>query len=202
MTYLVLLLKLIYFMLPAYFANMSPVFAKYIFSRQIVSPIDFGVKTGGHPLFGKHKTIGGFIFGALVALGIGYLQFILYPRLKDFCFIDYHNLWATASLLLGLGALIGDLVKSFFKRMINIKAGKSWLPFDQLDFVIGALIFVSPVYFLGWINIIIIVFISLIGHILINWIGYLLNIRKKSDIIDVRSYFANFFKKWQRKHHF
>ncbi len=198
MTYLLLFLKLIYFMLPAYFANMSPVFGRFIFSKQVMTPIDFGVEIKGKPLFGRHKTIGGFLFGVIIALAAGYLQFLLYSRLKNICFVDYRDLWLDISLLMGLGAMTGDLVKSFIKRRLNLKPGKPWYPFDGLDFVVGALIFVYPVYFPGWLNIIFIFSISLIGHVLVNWIGYLLNLRKKRDIIDL-SFLAKVFKKWQRK---
>jgi len=199
MAYLLLLLKLIYFMLPAYFANMAPVFSKYIFSKQALSPIDFGIEIKGQPLLGRHKTIGGFLFGIIVALGIGYLQARLFPYLKDFCFVNYHNLWANFSLLMGLGAMTGDLVKSFLKRRLGLKAGKPWVPFDELDFVAGALIFVSPVYFIGWLNIFLTSLISLLGHILINWFGYRLNLRKKREIIDLQTHLTNLFKKRQKK---
>jgi CDP-2,3-bis-(O-geranylgeranyl)-sn-glycerol synthase len=201
MAYLTLLLKLIYFMLPAYFANMAPVFSKYIFSKQALSPIDFGIEVKGQPLFGKHKTIGGYLFGIIVALGIGYLQLLLYPYLKDLCLVSYRNLWAELSFLMGLGAMTGDLIKSFFKRRLNLKAGKPWIPFDELDFVAGALILVSPVYFIGWLNIALISLISLIGHVLLNWLGYRLNLREKREILDLQTYLTNLFKKRQKRSH-
>jgi CDP-2,3-bis-(O-geranylgeranyl)-sn-glycerol synthase len=190
-----LLLKLIYFMLPAYLANMAPVFGKYIFSKWTLTPIDFGTEIGGKPLFGKHKTIGGFLFAIIVAVSVGYLQFLLYPGLYNFCFIDYRTLWLNLSFLMGLGVMTGDLVKSFFKRRLNLKAGKPWFPFDELDFVIGALIFISPIYFPGWPNTVFIIIISLAGHILTNWIGYLIKVKKKRDVIDFPSYLAKILKK-------
>lgn len=196
MNYIGLILKLIYFMLPAHFANMSPVFGKFIFSKFILTPIDFGLEAGGRPLFGRHKTIGGFLFGIIVALIIGYFQYILYPRLKDFCFIDYGRFWVDVSFLLGFGAMTGDLIKSFFKRRLNIKAGAPWVPFDEIDFVIGALVFVSPVYFLGWANIFLSLIIGIFGHALVNWLGFLLRIRKKKEIIDLPAFLIKTYKKW------
>jgi CDP-2,3-bis-(O-geranylgeranyl)-sn-glycerol synthase len=41
---------------------------------------------------------------------------------------------------ISMGALFGDIVESFFKRRIGKERGESWYPFDQLDFVLGALI--------------------------------------------------------------
>lgn len=194
MDYVVLLLKLVYFMLPAYFANMAPVFAKHIFSRKVLSPIDLGAKVGGHPLFGKHKTFGGFIFGVVIGIATGYIQFLLYPHLKDFCLVDYSALWMQLGFLLGLGAITGDLVESFFKRRFNLKSGKLWLPYDELDFSIGALIFASPVYFLGWINSGLILLISMLGDILVGWIGYLLHIRSGREVVNIGYYLRKLFK--------
>ncbi|KAA0006124.1 MAG: CDP-archaeol synthase, partial [Thermoplasmata archaeon] len=38
------------------------------------------------------------------------------------------------------GALLGDIVESFFKRRVGKERGEDWIPFDQVDFLIGALI--------------------------------------------------------------
>ena len=39
------------------------------------------------------------------------------------------------------GALMGDIIESFFKRRIGKKRGEDWIPFDQLDFILGVLFF-------------------------------------------------------------
>jgi len=36
---------------------------------------------------------------------------------------------------------MGDIIESFFKRRIGKKRGESWVPFDQLDFILGVLLF-------------------------------------------------------------
>jgi len=43
-------------------------------------------------------------------------------------------------LSLCTGALLGDIVESFFKRRMGKERGEDWIPFDQLDFVVGALL--------------------------------------------------------------
>jgi len=197
MTFIALLLKLTYFMLPAYFANMAPVFAKHIFSRKLLSPIDLGKEVGGHPIFGKHKTFGGFIFGVFMGIVTGYIQFALYPHLKDFCLVDYSALWMQVGFLMGLGAITGDLIESFFKRQLNYRSGKPWLPYDEVDFSIGALLFVSPIYFPGWINSGLILLLSMVGDVLVGWVGYLLHIRKKSDIVDLYSVLSKISKRFR-----
>ena len=42
-------------------------------------------------------------------------------------------------LSLCFGALLGDIVESFFKRRAGKERGEDWIPFDQLDFLLGAL---------------------------------------------------------------
>jgi hypothetical protein len=59
---------------------------------------------------------------------------------------DYSAHPLLPGLLMGLGAGIGDAVKSFFKRRIDIEPGESWPVFDQLDFFLGAYVLVSLVY--------------------------------------------------------
>jgi len=65
--------------------------------------------------------------------------------------------------LMALGALVGDSVKSFFKRRVDIAPGESWLFFDQLDFFLGASLFVwtvQPLPLLPWVGALPIVFVS------------------------------------------
>jgi CDP-2,3-bis-(O-geranylgeranyl)-sn-glycerol synthase len=49
--------------------------------------------------------------------------------------------WAALGLRFGIGAMTGDSAKGLVKRRVGIATGKPWVPWDQLDFVLGALIF-------------------------------------------------------------
>lgn len=173
-----LILKSIYFMLPAYFANMAPVVVKRWF-KFLAIPIDFNKKWKGEAIFGSHKTIRGFVFGILFALIVAYLQKALYanPFFSNLSFIDYSG-WLGAGFLLGFGALFGDLVKSFFKRRVGIKPGARFIPWDQLDYIIGALVFVSFVYTPSLQVIAVILIISFVLHVAANHIAYYLKITK------------------------
>ena len=136
-----------YLMLPAYFANMAPVLVKDIHLFDFLAkPIDFGKKIKGKPILGSHKTFRGFIFGVIFALIIAYVQHILYryPFFSSISFINYSN-WIAVGFLLGFGALFGDSVKSFFKRRVGIKPGHRFIPWDELDYTIGSLLFISIV---------------------------------------------------------
>lgn len=46
---------------------------------------------------------------------------------------------------MGAGALIGDMVKSGVKRFLHIAPGRPFFPWDQLDFILGATLFVLPI---------------------------------------------------------
>ncbi len=167
-----------YLILPAYFANMAPVMIKKINFLRI--PIDFNKTVNNKPIFGKNKTFRGLVFGVLFAIIIAYLQFLLYSNniFVDAAIVDYSN-WLLIGFLLGLGAVIGDLVESFVKRRLNYEPGKPFVPFDQLDFVIGALIFVYPVVKLTLDKIIIILLLSFVLHIVMNHLSFYTGIRKE-----------------------
>ena len=170
-----LFFKLIWLMLPAYLANMSPVIiARHLFPKS-KTPMDFGLKFYGKRLLGINKTWRGFLTGIVIAIIVAWLQGL--AGLDWLNLYNYSN-WLAWGFLLGFGALFGDAVKSFFKRRVGIKPGDRWMPFDQLDFVLGALLFGSIVYFPGWLNALYIVIISVIGHIITAHVAYYLRIRK------------------------
>jgi len=174
-----LILQLFYFMLPAYFANMAPVIVKKIFNNLKI-PIDFDKKIGNKEIFGKNKTFRGLIFGIIFAVIIAFIQFILHSNniVVDVTIIDYSN-WLLIGFLMGFGAVFGDLIESFVKRRLNYKPGKSLVPFDQLDFVVGALIFIYPLVVLSLNKVITILILSFILHIIVNHIAYYTSIRKE-----------------------
>lgn len=114
----------LYFILPAYCANAAPV----IFGGG--TPIDFG-KTflDGKPIFGSHKTIRGFFAGLIVGTLVAFVQNAAF---------QFNVL---LGFVLSLGALVGDLFDSFVKRRLGFPPGSSFPIADQLDFVVGALLF-------------------------------------------------------------
>ena len=175
-------LQCLYFMLPAYLANMAPVFAQKLgVLKFLAKPIDGGRMLAGKPIFGEHKTWRGFAVGILVAAATVWLQRFLYsiPFFQKISLINYLEMhWCLLGFLFGFGALFGDLVKSFFKRRVGVAPGKPWIPFDQLDFVVGALVFIAPIYFPSWSAVIVILIFSPVLHIIVNNVGYFLRIKK------------------------
>ena len=173
-----LIISTLYFMLPAYFANMAPVLFKNHF-KFLAKPLDFNRKIKGERILGSHKTLRGLVAGIVFGIITAFIQYLLYrvPYFAGISLIDYSN-WFLTGLLMGIGAMSGDSVKSFFKRRANVKPGGKWIPFDQLDFVVGALLFVSIVYVPSIGVIIAALIISFLLHITANHIGYYLGIRK------------------------
>ncbi|MBW2988730.1 CDP-archaeol synthase [Candidatus Woesearchaeota archaeon] len=161
-------------MLPAYLANMAPVIVKNRL-KALAKPIDFGKN-----IFGNNKTFRGLIIGVLFSIMAAYIQSLLYGLsfFRGLSLIDYSN-WLLAGTLFGAGALFGDLIESFVKRRIRIKPGTRFVPWDQLDFVIGALAAISLIASLTFDMIAIILVMSVIGHITVNHIAYSLGIRRE-----------------------
>jgi len=166
-------------MLPAYFANMAPVMIKDSF-KELKVPVDLNTKLNKHYIFGRHKTFRGLIFGILFAIIVAFIQYLLFnfDFFRLISFIDYSN-WLLIGFLLGTGVVIGDLVESFFKRRFDLKPGRSFIPWDQLDFVIGSIIFIYPFYKLTLTQIITILILSFALHVFVNHTAHYLKIRKE-----------------------
>ena len=172
-----LIIKTFWFLLPAAVANMSPVIFKWV--PFLNYPVDFNYSFKGKPLFGKHKTYRGFLFGVLMAILVVYLQRHFYLSTISISVIDYRQVnLVLLGFLFGFGALFGDMIESFFKRQIGIKSGKSWAPFDQTDWIIGSILMVNLYINISWSIIILSVIIFGLLHPLVNVIGYLLKIKK------------------------
>lgn len=161
------MLELLYLMLPAYAANMAPVLCRRIPWN---TPVDLGMSWKGSRLLGAHKTWRGYVCGILAALFVGVCMQAYWPF--DFSLVQW-------SLFTGVGALLGDSVKSFFKRRLKVNPGLPWVPFDQLDYSIGALALGAFVFFPGWGEAVFIVIASFFLHIVVNHCAYWLRIRNE-----------------------
>ena len=158
----------LYFIFPAYCANAIPV----IFGGGL--PIDCGrFFFDRKPIFGAHKTIRGFFSGLLVGTLVGVLQNLLSSF--EIVPFEYPILFGFTT---SLGALIGDLFESFIKRRLNLKPGALFPIVDQLDFIIGSLLFSLFILPPSLITIILIVIITPPIHLLTNFIAYQIGIKK------------------------
>jgi CDP-2,3-bis-(O-geranylgeranyl)-sn-glycerol synthase len=156
-------LELLYFLAPAYAANMAPPFTRYW--RGWNRPLS-------RRWFGAHKTVAGFAAGVVTAVIVAFIQ----SRI-GWSPVPVAGTWLAVGLRFGIGAMAGDTVKSFFKRRLGIAPGAPWVPLDQLDFVAGALIAVGPIAQLSWRDVAIVAGVSFAGDVVVNHLAYALGIR-------------------------
>ena len=118
-------------------------------------------------LFGTNKTL---------------LPFLVAPALAVIVLFLYRNPhFLREGLVLGWGVVIGEHVKSFFKRRLSFKEGTPWL-FDRLDFAIGGGI-AAWLYFpwVTWEHVLCIVAIAYPVHLIGNRFSYNMGWRKTPD---------------------
>ena len=172
-----LIVEIFWLLLPAGFANMAPLLFKWI--PFLGFPVDLGKKFRGKPIFGKNKTCRGFLIGVLAAIFVVFFQQFFYEHTKEISLINYReiNIYLLG-FLLGFGALFGDLIESFLKRQVGIGSGKAWFPFDQIDWVLGALIFASFYISISWKHFLVSIILFGLLHLILNFIGYYVGIKK------------------------
>jgi CDP-2,3-bis-(O-geranylgeranyl)-sn-glycerol synthase len=143
----------LWFILPAYVANATPVLAGG------GRPLNGGKKfVDGQPLLGSGKTVRGFFAGLAAGSAVALIQGLLIGSCA----------WPLIGLMLALGALIGDLGGSFIKRRMRIPPGKPAPVLDQLDFVAGALILASPLAAPSWGELAVVIILTPALHLLAN----------------------------------
>lgn len=173
----------IWFFLPAGLANAAPVFAAKIPGlRSWDTPMDFSRSFRGKRIFGDNKTWRGLLFGILLAtvtLGIQVWAFNQYGWAQDIA--NNINYFILPVYILGplfaIGALGGDALESFLKRQRGIASGKSWFPFDQLDYIVGGLLASFLVIELTMQEYLAVIVVWFCLHIIATFVGYLVGLR-------------------------
>lgn len=119
-----------WFSLPGYVANVCPGFAR---------KLPGGTKTVSMKYLGPNKTWMALPAAIAGAMLVAYLQSQLnhpagYPDVT----------WLTLGLCFGIGAPVGDWIKSFFKRLLGISPGGKWWV-EKFDFLIASFIILAIV---------------------------------------------------------
>jgi len=148
------ILATIYFFLPAGVANMTPVLLTKIFGEG--APVS-------ERLFGAHKSWRGLIAGTAA----GTLFFVLQRQ----------PIPLAAGFLMSAGALCGDLLKSFLKRRRHLPPGATWFPFDQIDYIAGAIAATAIVVPLSLRQIAIALVAFFVLHLIISAAGWLVRLK-------------------------
>lgn len=143
-------------------------------------PVDGGATFRGRRVLGGHKTWRGVVVGVIMGtLFFLFQQWVFqYEWAQSISVLEYADTSWLFGLLLALGAIGGDVVKSFFKRQIRVAPGKPWMPFDQIDYVVGAIGLGSVIYFPGWDYLIVALGLGFGLHVIINLLSYLLKLQK------------------------
>jgi len=138
-----IVLQALWLILPAYVANASAVLVGG------GTPVDFGKNwRDGRRILGDGKTWRGLFSGAFMGMIVGFGLSVAAKSIAptEYNVINFENLDFMGFPLmipivfsLCFGALLGDIVESFFKRRIGKERGQDWFVFDQLDFIVGAL---------------------------------------------------------------
>jgi CDP-2,3-bis-(O-geranylgeranyl)-sn-glycerol synthase len=156
-----LIIEALKFIFPAYCANAVPVLAGGGKS------IDLG-KTlpDGRPIFGKNKTYRGFFAGLAIGTVTG---------LAETAVFDYPIMFG---FIVSLGALVGDLTGAFLKRRLNIPPGGLLPVVDQIDFIIGAILFSIPLSLVrSWELIVTVLLLTPPIHLITNYVAYKLKLK-------------------------
>lgn len=154
-------------------------------------PIDLGKTWKGRRILGDGKTWRGLFGGGLAGVFIGLVQMAVSLP------FDPGNLWGFASFsagifllfLLSFGSLFGDILGSLIKRRMGLERGTKAPLLDQYDFVIGAFLLITPLYWTWFRSIYLdgngifgLVFLLLLIpalHRSINIIGYKMGVKKE-----------------------
>ena len=161
-------------LLPAHLANGAPVLFTHLpvlnFLRQ---PIDQKKTFRGKRILGDHKTWLGLVAGGVAGLfGGAVLAITSYLPFNSFSIMGY-------GFVCGVLAIVGDSFKSLIKRQLNIGEGQPWIPYDQIDYLLFVLPFVS-----FWLNLSLTSFLLIIAQsfglsIIVSSIGYKIGIKDR-----------------------
>lgn len=147
----------LYFFIPAYVANtLACILGKG-------RPVDLGRNfTDGRRILGNGVTIRGSLSGIVCGVIAGALLGM--------------NLLLV--ILLATGAMVGDAAGSFTKRRLGKNQGAPAPVLDQLNFVVGGLLFARLVTTIPLVWILVIVALTPFGHLFVNRTGYYLKIKE------------------------
>jgi CDP-2,3-bis-(O-geranylgeranyl)-sn-glycerol synthase len=173
-----------WFFLPAGLANMFPIFVSHLpVVKNWNLPMDFYFNFRGRPIFGSNKTIRGLVTAVVVGILTAISQrqiFVHWDYLQQISPINYVSTNVILlGTLLGLGAILGDAVESFFKRQFNISEGDSWFFFDQIDYILGGIILSYWFIHLNGLQYLYLILVYFVLHLASTIFGYLFGLKRQ-----------------------
>ncbi|MGD0450108.1 MAG: CDP-2,3-bis-(O-geranylgeranyl)-sn-glycerol synthase [Candidatus Bathyarchaeia archaeon] len=162
MDIVLLIVEALKFVFPAYCANGTPVLAgggaKMDFGKDFID---------GKRIFGNNKTFRGFFFGWAIGMFVGSIEYVVFPGFPVLFIV-----------LTPLGALLGDLAGAFLKRRLGIAPGGLLPIVDQIDFVVGALVFALPLMIVYWQLAVTVLLITPPIHLFTNFVAYKMKLKR------------------------
>ncbi len=145
-------------------ANGTPVIAKKILGKWLAWPVDGGwLFFDGRPLLGRSKTFRGVILAIVGSAIGGYLA----------------GLGTGIGALIGLNAMAGDMLASFFKRRLGLAPSAEAPGLDQVPESLLPLLTVKSLVGLSVLDILIGVGVFWAGELAVSRILYILRIRDR-----------------------
>ena len=157
-----LIVEALKFIFPAYCANGTPVLAgggvKMDFGKNFID---------GKRIFGNNKTFRGFFFGWVIGMLVGSIEYVVFPGFPVLFIV-----------LTPLGALLGGLTGAFLKRRFGITPGGLLPIVDQIDFVVGALVFALPLMIVYWQLAVTVLLITPPIHLFTNFLAFKMKLKR------------------------
>lgn len=144
-------------------ANGSPLVARELLRSRFSVPLDRGLRfVDGRPLFGETKTIRG--VGAAV---------LATPLASSLLGMGWE-----VGLVIGLFAMLGDLLSSFVKRRLGMPSSSRALGLDQVPESLLPLLACRPLIELAMFEIVVLVVLFSLSELVLSRVAYWLGIRK------------------------
>lgn len=137
--------------------------------------IDFGKELNGKEFLGAGKTWEGLLLALAAGTFFGFIEIISRPHLQPIALengFSLQLLTIPAVFFIGLGAMLSDMLASFFKRRAGLERGESVPLLDQLDFLIGGFIAASFFFEVPPEAVVVIFIVTPAVHYIANLIGY------------------------------
>jgi hypothetical protein len=156
----------------------------------LTAPIDREKTFRGKRLFGANKTYRGIAaVAAGTALGFAIQAYVLhdFEIFRRLELLDYttDNI-VNVGLVVGMAAMLGELVNSFVKRQLDIAPGEAtkgalssfFYVFDQIDLLIGAWLIYGLYVSISFERVAFSAFFIFVTHQIFSYFGSLLGMRK------------------------
>jgi CDP-archaeol synthase len=145
-------------------ANGTPVVVKRLLGDVLAYPLDGGKRfLDDRPLFGPSKTIRGVATSIVATAGFAPLLGTAF----------------TTGLLIGLGAMAGDLLSSFVKRRVGYPSSSQAMGIDQIPEALLPAVVCRDLLGLSPVDIALVVAVFFVGEIVLSRILFKLHVREQ-----------------------